>query len=89
VHGCPVKIEGKYHRDGHRACDVPLDPKETIALGGRYRLAVAESPWVWRIAWSCSPIALKPSIDGLTQPVDEFHFACQTPGRGLSFTQEP
>jgi len=27
--------EGKYHLDGHRACDVRLDPKETIALGGR------------------------------------------------------
>jgi DNA helicase II / ATP-dependent DNA helicase PcrA len=26
--------EGKYHLDGHRACDVRLDPKETIALGG-------------------------------------------------------
>ena len=27
--------EGKYHLDGHRACDVRLDPKETIALDGR------------------------------------------------------
>ncbi|MGV6873572.1 UvrD-helicase domain-containing protein [Pseudochelatococcus sp. B33] len=27
--------EGKYHMDGHRACGVRLDPKETIALGGR------------------------------------------------------
>ncbi len=27
--------EGKYHMDGHRACDVRLDPKETLALGGR------------------------------------------------------
>ncbi|PKU22729.1 UvrD-helicase domain-containing protein [Telmatospirillum siberiense] len=27
--------EGKYHLDGHRACDVRLDPKETLALGGR------------------------------------------------------
>lgn len=27
--------EGKYHLDGHRACDVRLDPKETRALGGR------------------------------------------------------
>jgi DNA helicase-2/ATP-dependent DNA helicase PcrA len=26
--------EGKYHMDGHRACSVRLDPKETIALGG-------------------------------------------------------
>lgn len=27
--------EGKYHLDGHRACGVRLDPKETIAMGGR------------------------------------------------------
>jgi uncharacterized protein (TIGR00375 family) len=27
--------EGKYHMDGHRACGVGLDPKETIELGGR------------------------------------------------------
>lgn len=27
--------EGKYHMDGHRACGVRLDPKETIGLGGR------------------------------------------------------
>lgn len=27
--------EGKYHLDGHRACGVRLDPKETIALDGR------------------------------------------------------
>lgn len=27
--------EGKYHTDGHRACGVPLDPKETLALDGR------------------------------------------------------
>ncbi len=27
--------EGKYHMDGHRACGVRLDPKETIATGGR------------------------------------------------------
>ncbi len=27
--------EGKYHLDGHRACEVRLDPKETLALGGR------------------------------------------------------
>jgi uncharacterized protein (TIGR00375 family) len=27
--------EGKYHMDGHRACEVRLDPKETLALGGR------------------------------------------------------
>lgn len=27
--------EGKYHMDGHRACGVRLDPKETIALDGR------------------------------------------------------
>jgi uncharacterized protein (TIGR00375 family) len=26
--------EGKYHLDGHRACGVRLDPKETLALGG-------------------------------------------------------
>lgn len=26
--------EGKYHLDGHRACSVRLDPKETIAAGG-------------------------------------------------------
>ncbi len=26
--------EGKYHLDGHRACGVRLDPKETISLGG-------------------------------------------------------
>ncbi|WP_149537189.1 UvrD-helicase domain-containing protein [Siccirubricoccus phaeus] len=27
--------EGKYHMDGHRACGVRLDPKETLALDGR------------------------------------------------------
>lgn len=27
--------EGKYHLDGHRACAVRLDPKETIAMDGR------------------------------------------------------
>ena len=27
--------EGKYHLDGHRACGVRLDPKETLALDGR------------------------------------------------------
>lgn len=27
--------EGKYHMDGHRACGVRLDPKETLAMGGR------------------------------------------------------
>jgi len=27
--------EGKYHMDGHRICEVRLDPKETIAMGGR------------------------------------------------------
>ena len=27
--------EGKYHMDGHRACGVRLDPRETIELGGR------------------------------------------------------
>jgi len=27
--------EGKYHMDGHRACGVRLDPKETIAMGGQ------------------------------------------------------
>ena len=27
--------EGKYHMDGHRACGVRLDPKQTIAMGGR------------------------------------------------------
>ncbi len=27
--------EGKYHMDGHRACGVRLDPKDTIALAGR------------------------------------------------------
>ncbi len=27
--------EGKYHLDGHRACEVRLDPKETMALDGR------------------------------------------------------
>lgn len=27
--------EGKYHMDGHRACGVRLDPKETIAVDGR------------------------------------------------------
>jgi uncharacterized protein (TIGR00375 family) len=26
--------EGKYHMDGHRACEVRLDPRETLALGG-------------------------------------------------------
>ncbi|MFD2251696.1 uncharacterized protein (TIGR00375 family) [Pseudochelatococcus lubricantis] len=26
--------EGKYHMDGHRACEVRLNPKETLALGG-------------------------------------------------------
>jgi uncharacterized protein (TIGR00375 family) len=26
--------EGKYHMDGHRSCEVRLDPKETLALGG-------------------------------------------------------
>ncbi|MBB5754375.1 UvrD-helicase domain-containing protein [Prosthecomicrobium pneumaticum] len=26
--------EGKYHADGHRACGVRLDPRETIAQGG-------------------------------------------------------
>src|SRR5690606_39141376 len=26
--------EGKYHMDGHRACGVRMDPKETIARGG-------------------------------------------------------
>jgi uncharacterized protein (TIGR00375 family) len=26
--------EGKYHMDGHRACAVRLDPKDTLALGG-------------------------------------------------------
>ncbi len=27
--------EGKYHADGHRKCGVRLEPKETLALGGR------------------------------------------------------
>jgi DNA helicase-2/ATP-dependent DNA helicase PcrA len=27
--------EGKYHMDGHRACGVRLDPKETLKLDGR------------------------------------------------------
>ncbi len=27
--------EGKYHLDGHRACDCCLEPEETIRLGGR------------------------------------------------------
>jgi DNA helicase-2/ATP-dependent DNA helicase PcrA len=27
--------EGKYHMDGHRACEVRLEPKETLALDGR------------------------------------------------------
>jgi len=27
--------EGKYHMDGHRACSVRLNPKETLALDGR------------------------------------------------------
>ena len=27
--------EGKYHLDGHRKCEVRLDPRETIAHGGR------------------------------------------------------
>jgi len=27
--------EGKYHLDGHRACGVRLDPKDTIAMQGR------------------------------------------------------
>ena len=27
--------EGKYYMDGHRACGVRLDPKETLAMGGR------------------------------------------------------
>ncbi len=27
--------EGKYHLDGHRKCEVRLDPKETKSLGGR------------------------------------------------------
>ncbi|WP_159589976.1 UvrD-helicase domain-containing protein [Chelativorans xinjiangense] len=27
--------EGKYHMDGHRACGVRLEPKETLALDGR------------------------------------------------------
>jgi DNA helicase II / ATP-dependent DNA helicase PcrA len=27
--------EGKYHMDGHRACGVRLDPKETLAMDGR------------------------------------------------------
>lgn len=27
--------EGKYHLDGHRKCEVRLDPEETRALGGR------------------------------------------------------
>ena len=27
--------EGKYHLDGHRACGVRLDPRQTIELGGR------------------------------------------------------
>lgn len=27
--------EGKYHMDGHRACGVRLDPRETLALDGR------------------------------------------------------
>lgn len=26
--------EGKYHADGHRNCDIRLDPKETLALDG-------------------------------------------------------
>ena len=26
--------EGKYHMEGHRACGVRLNPKETISLGG-------------------------------------------------------
>ncbi len=26
--------EGKYHMDGHRACGVRLDPRETVAAGG-------------------------------------------------------
>lgn len=27
--------EGKYHADGHRRCDVRLDPEQTLAHGGR------------------------------------------------------
>lgn len=27
--------EGKYHLDGHRACQCRLDPEETLSLGGR------------------------------------------------------
>ena len=27
--------EGKYHMDGHRACAVRLDPRDTLALDGR------------------------------------------------------
>ena len=27
--------EGKYHMDGHRACGVRLEPRETLELGGR------------------------------------------------------
>lgn len=27
--------EGKYHLDGHRACEVRMDPRETLAQGGR------------------------------------------------------
>src|SRR5262249_58043394 len=29
-----LREEVQYHRAGHRACEVRLDPKETLALGG-------------------------------------------------------
>ncbi len=61
--------EGKYHMDGHRACGVRLDPKETLALDGRCpvcgnRVTVGVAHRVEKLADRSEAEAAPPSTAG-------------------------
>jgi DNA helicase-2/ATP-dependent DNA helicase PcrA len=58
--------EGKYHMDGHRACGVRLDPKETQELGGR--CPVCGKPVTVGVAHRIETLADRSEAEALAPP---------------------
>jgi DNA helicase-2/ATP-dependent DNA helicase PcrA len=50
--------EGKYHFDGHRKCDICLEPKESIAYGGR--CPVCKRPLTLGVLYRVEELADRP-----------------------------
>lgn len=72
--------EGKYHLDGHRACQCRLEPEETAALGGRCpvcgrKLTVGVLSRVQSLADRSEPIALPKPFESL-MPLGELIKDC-------------